>query len=100
MRPGVSKVGVLVKLKASARNCSFQRSRTGMFLKTDRSRLNRPSLWMSGSVRETLPKVNAGGAVKASVLNQRLSVGLSILSLAPGTTLGRLPFEPTIGVER
>src|SRR5262249_22773656 len=87
--PGVSKVGVLVKLKASARNWNLYFSPITKFLNAEKSILKTRSLETSGRVRLAVPYVNGAGAVKAAVLNHWVRLRVAALSLTPGTTLGR-----------
>src|SRR5688500_1815040 len=72
---GLPKVGVFMKLNASARNCRLNRSRIGKVFISERSTLLCPSLRVRGRFRPTLPNVNAGELTKATLLSQPSIVG-------------------------
>src|SRR5712691_8743691 len=82
----------LNRLKISPRNCSARPSRIFVSLNMAKSQFAAPCPRSSGSVRDSLPNVNGGGALKQDVLNH-----LSMRDCAepvndllqPATTLGR-----------
>src|ERR1035437_177214 len=92
--PGAPKVTLFVKLKNSARNSSFARSRTGMYLMVEKSQLNKLSVRVRGRLRGALPMVHGLIVVNALVLNHRLIDWLSTWLGSP-ITFGQLP--PPVG---
>jgi hypothetical protein len=74
---GFPKVGVLVRLKNSARNCARKRSVMGMDFRTEKSTGKSPPVRQIGKLRGVLPKVKAGMAWKPAAFSQTSTVGLS-----------------------